>query len=527
MLTRLRDALADPQHGEAACRRLRERFGVVLVDEFQDTDPVQWDILRRAFAGHATMILIGDPKQAIYAFRGADVFSYLGAVKRADTTRRWTRTGAATRPRRGGSAAHRRRRLGDQRIVVRPVGSAHAERRLTPVAGAPLRLRVVGHDADGRPRGSRRCATRSRPTWSPTSPGCWRPRPGCVWRPDPRPIRRTAPIPRPISGRARSRRPTVEPSDIAVLVRKNRRGEAIRDALIGAGVPAVLLSAKSVFASPMAQEWLTLLRTLEQPRQAAIRPAALTCFLGWTFADLAGADDDQLDRLTAQVRYWSRLLARRGVAALLEAITNDTRLTERLLGQIGGERALTDLRHLGQNLHAAMQGRQLGVSALVEWLRERIDEARRRSAEGSRRLDTEARWVQVLTVHASKGLEFPIVYLPEAWDTHVADDEGRALLLHERGDGTPDDCLLDVGGLAGPGRRDRLARNRPEEAGEDLRLLYVALTRAQCQVVAWWAPSTQHPRLGAATLPVPRPPPCSTGPAPPAASYPMTAIRAP
>ena len=92
MLTRLRDALADPDRGPAAAARLRERYRVVMVDEFQDTDPVQWEILRRAFVGFRTLILIGDPKQAIYAFRGADVYSYLDAVAAADARRRPWRT---------------------------------------------------------------------------------------------------------------------------------------------------------------------------------------------------------------------------------------------------------------------------------------------------------------------------------------------------------------------------------------------------------------------------------------------------
>ncbi len=474
MLTRLRDALADPVHGEAARGRLRTRFRIVLVDEFQDTDPVQWDILQRAFHRHATMILIGDPKQAIYAFRGADVFSYLSAVDAADVRAsldtNWRSDAAlvdAIQKLMVGTA------LGDSRIVVREVRSAHLERRLIGDSiGAPLRLRVVPRTDSGELRRvadvrddieadivsavSALLASGARLRLDPTDP------------PDGRPL---------------------EPSDIAVLVRKNSRGEAIRDALIRNGVPAVLLSATSVFASPVAEEWLSLLRTLDRPRASRVRTAALTCFIGWSFAELAAADDEKLTRLTWQVRYWSRLLSRRGVAALLEAVTSDTRLAERLLGQVGGERTLTDLRHLGQNLHAAMHSRGLGVSALVEWLGEQIADARRRSNEGSRRLDTEARSVSVLTVHASKGLQFPVVYLPEPWDTYVPDDEGQTLLLHEHGDGTPQDCLLDVGGLTGPLRRDRLIRARSEDAGEDLRLLYVALTRAQCQVVAWWAPS--------------------------------------
>ncbi|HET9650319.1 MAG TPA: UvrD-helicase domain-containing protein [Microlunatus sp.] len=486
MLNRLRDALADSSTGDAACARLRERFAVVLVDEFQDTDPVQWDILRRAFHGHATVILIGDPKQAIYAFRGADVFSYLGAVEQAATRAtldtNWRSDSGlvlALQQLTVGAA------LGDRRIAVRPVRSAHETPRLlfpgggdaNRTAEASCRLRVVPGDpetGEARRVGSIRTDIEQDLVADVTAllgSGA-RLRLEPADEPDGRPI---------------------APSDIAVLVRKNSRGEAIRDALIGAGVPAVLLSATSVFASPTAQEWLTLLRALEQPRQSAVRTAALTCFVGWDFARLAQADEEALVDLTWRIRFWSRLLARRGVAALLEAITRDTGLAERLLGQVGGERVLTDVRHIGQNLHAAMQGRQLGVSALVEWLHERIEDARRRSTEGSRRLDTEARCVQVLTVHASKGLQFPVVYLPEAWDTHQPDDDGQPLLLHHRGDGSPDDCLLDVGGLSGPDRRDRVARARAEEAGEDLRLLYVALTRAQCQVVSWWAPSRNTP----------------------------------
>ena len=485
MLTRLRDALVDPDRGAAAADRLRQRYRVVMVDEFQDTDPVQWDILRRAFAGHRTLILIGDPKQAIYAFRGADVYSYLDAVAQADQVQtlstNW-RSDAVLLDgldRLMGGAA-----LGESEIVVRPVRADHAERRLasadSPETVAPLRVRVIPHPPD-----AERVA----------SVQVHRPRITADLVADITAVL-ASDLHLDLDGKPRR----VQPADIAVLVRTNQRGETIRDALVAARVPAVMLGSGSVFSSALAEDWLTLLVALEQPRQASVRQVALTCFVGWTFATLAAADESELSGLTQQVRWWSRVLAGRGVAALMETVSTDTHLVERLLASTDGERRLTDLRHLGQSLHAAMVSGQLGVSALVEWLRARMAEARASTApEGTRRLETDERAVKVLTVHRSKGLEFPVVYLPDAWDRHVGSrDEGAILRLHE-GPAAADaetgrgDCVLDVGGRWGPGRSDRWRRCQAEDAGEDLRLFYVAATRAQCQLITWWAPSHNTP----------------------------------
>ncbi|MFC7623655.1 UvrD-helicase domain-containing protein [Microlunatus sp. GCM10028923] len=484
MLTRLHRSLTDSEQGEAACARLRQRYRVVLIDEFQDTDPIQWDIVRTAFHGHATLIMIGDPKQAIYAFRGADVFSYLDAVGVADriaTLDVNRRSDAALvdalQSVFGGAA------LGDPRIVVRSVRAHHTERRLLPgdaeAPSAPVRLRVLEHD----PEATRMPMVRS------VRPMITRDLVADVTRLLASGVRLRELD--PTRGQADDR--PVGPGDVAVLVRRNRQGEEIRDALTEAGVPAVVLGATSVFGSPMAHEWLTLLRALEQPRQARVRQAALTCFVGRTVDDLVRADDVALTELSQQLRWWSRTLERRGVAALLETMITDTAVGARLLGRTDGERQLTDLRHIGQTLHAAMVSGRLGVSALVEYLVERIADAQRDGTEGTRRLESDSKAVQILTVHRSKGLEFPIVYLPEAWDRHVGDDEGQVLQLHQPS--KPADgsgrlrAVLDVGGLTGPGRSERLAQARREDGGDDLRLFYVAATRAKCQLITWWAPT--------------------------------------
>jgi exodeoxyribonuclease V beta subunit len=488
MLTRLRDALADPVHGPAAADRLRARYRIVMVDEFQDTDPIQWEILRGAFHGHLTLILIGDPKQAIYAFRGADVYSYLDAVRQADQqltlATNWRSDAAlvsALEALMGGAA------LGDGRIVVRSVTADHKEPRLLTsgtAAPAAFRLRVLEHapDAEVVPRVGE---IRPRITADLVADVVELLSSGTLLVGD-------ASAGQPAGGPGRP----VRPADIAVLVRTNDRAETIREALIAAGVPAVMFGASSVYATSTAHDWLTLLTALEQPRQALVRRAALTCFFGWTFEQLATAEERQLVDLIQRVRAWSRILAARGVAALMEAVITQTGVVERLLRTPNGERQLTDLRHIGQGLHAAMVAGQLGVSALAEWLRTRMAEARRSGLnDRTRRLESDAQAVTVLTVHASKGLEFPVVYLPDAWDQHVESrDDGRTLRLHATDAAGRSICQLDVGGSLAPGRSERFARDRAEDAGEQLRLLYVALTRAKCQVVTWWAASRNTER---------------------------------
>jgi exodeoxyribonuclease V beta subunit len=471
LLTRLRDALVDPARGAAARARVRERYRVVLVDEFQDTDPVQWEILRAAFHGSTTLVLIGDPKQAIYAFRGADLVTYLAAAGEAATrrtlARNWRSDAALVTAL---ETVFRGAALGDSRIVVRPVEAAHAVRRL---AGPPLRLRIARRSQGPLSQRGLLLADGARQLVAADLAAD---------------IARTlaAPAGLTLDGAARQLRP----GHIAVLVRKNDQAVLVRDALREAGVPAVLTGTISVFLSRPAREWLTLLRALEAPHRAGLlRAAALTSFVGWTAERLATEGDDGVDRLGLQVRGWRDVLTERGVAALLEVVTTSTGLTERLLATLTGERDLTDLRHIGQALHEAAVVGQLGPAALAEWLQRRVKEAGEdQSEERSRRLESDADAVQVVTVHGSKGLQFPVVYLPFAWDRHVF-AKPEPLLLHDP-DGTR---RIDVGGSTGAGYRERSAAHQAEESGEDLRLLYVAMTRAQCQVVTWWAPSSNTP----------------------------------
>ncbi|UAL29586.1 UvrD-helicase domain-containing protein [Nocardioides rotundus] len=464
LLGQLADALKDPDAPARA--RMRQRWKVVLIDEFQDTDPVQWQVFERAFHGAATLILIGDPKQAIYAFRGGDVVTYLAAAQAA--TRRQTlgvnwRSDAALLD--SLQVLLQEARLGDEQIVVRPVQADRPGSRLEG-AGAPFRLRVVRNADIG-------AGPRARPRVDR-----WREH---VVADLARDVKRLL-----TSGATLDGRP-VRAGDVAVLAHRRDMLTAVQAALAGVGVPAVVNAGGSVFHTPAAREWVTLLESLEQPhRSDRVRAAALTSFVGLDATELDSGGDELDDRLADRARAWQGVLANRGVAAVLECAVVDG-MTARVLARVGGERMLTDLRHVGEALHRVAVEERLGVVGLLAWLREQVaDEKVEVASERTRRLDSDAAAVQLVTIHGAKGLQYPIVYLPSLWDRFTGRDPEVPLFHDDLGQ-----RCRDVGG-PGPHRRDSLRRHWAEDAGESLRLLYVALTRAESQVVAWYAPAGKN-----------------------------------
>jgi exodeoxyribonuclease V beta subunit len=464
-LVLLADALADPDFGPVAAARIRSRYRVVLVDEFQDTDPLQWEILRVAFHGFVTLVLVGDPKQAIYSFRGADVLTYLDAVRvadhRAELGTNWRSDAGLVRALHhlyGGVA------LGHDDIVAHPVTAAHEPSRVP--GGAPLRLRHLDRAAFGspdlayvgvaRPHIARDVAADVVATLSSGQQ--------IVEEGGPRPLRS---------------------SDIAVLVRSRDQGSLVCEALDRAGVPCVLAGGSSVFTTVAATAWQRMLAALEQPqRPERVRLAALSPLLSYAADELAVGGAALVAALSAQMRQWAAVFDGCGPLAMFELIAASRGLEARLVGVAGGERTLTDLRHVAQLMNRAVADEQLGLVSLSSWLAQRIaDEQYTPVSDRGRLLDRESAAVRVVTIHASKGLEFPIVYLPFCWD-ETKPQKPVALLLHQDGR-----RVRDVGGDTGPGYRQRLGEHEAEEAGEELRLLYVAATRAQSRVVAWWAPT--------------------------------------
>ncbi len=492
VLIRLRDTLIEPQRGPAACARLRERYEVVLVDEFQDTDPVQWEIMHRAFGlGGSTLVLIGDPKQAIYAFRGADVHAYLDA--RETVQSEWT-LDVNWRSDEGLLAAYdalfAKAQLGEAGITYRNIRAADANRepRLvgTPTS-APLRARIV-HADDGLVTLT---SKKRQPQTEAARDFVARDLAAEV-------VALLAARPEVITRRrdgSELGRVLLHPGHIAVLVRFNSHARIVQNALTRVGVKAVIGGSGSVFGTEPARDWLRLLEALERPTardRASL--AALTCFVGWTPELVATAGEAQWEDLHWSLHQWAALLRDRGVASLYEKVSSTHQVPARVLAGPSGERFMTDLRHVAQLLHEAGVSEGLGPTAMASWLGRRINEAERdtENEERARRLESDHEAVQVITIHRSKGLEFPIVLCPYMWSSYTPTI--KVPVFHDKDNGKA--RTIDVAG-EGNGftlhQQDQLV----EERGEDLRLLYVALTRARHQAVLWWvgANDCQHSPL--------------------------------
>lgn len=482
VLLRLRHTLLDEQRGGTACARLRERYDVVLVDEFQDTDPVQWEIMHSAFGrGGTTLVLIGDPKQAIYAFRGADVQAYLQA--REVVAREWT-LDVNWRSDEGLLQAYDAlfagAQLGDAGITYRNIAAADANRapRLVGLPDpAPLQVRFV-HAGDGLVPLTK---TKGQPQAGDARTLIARDLASEV-------VALLSAAPEVVVRRrdgAEIRRSRLHPGHIAVLVRVNSHAVTVRDALQTAGVPAVIGGSVSVFATRSAKEWLRLLEALERPTardRASL--AALTCFVGWTPEHVATATEEEWEELHWSLHRWAALLRDEGIASLYETVSGSHDVPARVLAGTGGERFMTDLRHIGQLLHEAGVSEGLGPTAMATWLGRRIHDADKEAdnEERARRLESDAAAVQVITIHRSKGLEFPIVLCPYMWDGRPQKNE--VPVFHDPDNGHR--RTIDVG-QDGKGFPVHQKMELEESRGEDLRLLYVALTRAQHHAVIWWA----------------------------------------
>src|SRR5690554_1432871 len=480
LIDRVADALAG-EHGEALAKRLRGQYRIALVDEFQDTDPRQWQIFDRVFGAGSedpALFLIGDPKQAIYGFRGGDVETYLAARETAEMA-----------PPLSNNFRSRPAVLGSIEALYDQAQAAH-EAEPDDVAPPFIDPRIRFHPVQ--PGGARDDAEYQRSGAPAPALTLWQaPEPTETdskgnLKPHSSPQSRelatqacVAAIHGVLSdaraGRATIKGEPVRPGDIAVLVRKHSEAILIRDALAAVGTPAVAAGKQSLFATTEARELHTLLQALVHGADdRRLRAALATVLVGEDAHAIAALDAEgaTLQRWQMEALGWRERLQRGGPLALVGELC--AQHAPRLLGLMDGERRLTNYLQLAEQLQEAQRS-ALGLHGLLDWLARAIAEASSDDEAQQLRLESDARRVQIVTLHKSKGLEYPLVFLPYVGIGSQARSPGRKVTVHAD-DGRVLHWKLQE---ETSGWDEACEAWKRSERAEDARLLYVGLTRTR------------------------------------------------
>jgi exodeoxyribonuclease V beta subunit len=453
---------------------LRNRYPAALIDEFQDTDPLQCAIFMKIYDvkdAPGPLFLVGDPKQAIYSFRNADLHTYLGAKQRArsgstlssnqrsvDGLIKGTNVLFAANPK--GfilpGIGYEAIALGDRKrapFVDRTTGEA---------SSAPLRIWRLPANKQGEYL-SRDAAHELavQATAAEIS----------------RLLREGA------AGRITLDGAGLRGGDIAVLVRTHRQGRWIKEALAGLGIGAVELSPESIFSTRDAEDLERVLGAILEPAHRSRLAAALaTEFIGMSAAEVEAKsrDDAALGEWTARLDDLRATWLARGFGVMFRRWIDERGVSRRLLARADGERRMTNLLHLGELLDR-MAAEQPAPGALLRWLASQRAEAAG-GEEAQVRLESDRNLVQIVTIHKAKGLEYPIVFCPFAWDGFLqVRDEPPAIEYH----GAAGQAVIDFRPDASDEKPIKRAR-KEELAAERVRLIYVALTRAiqRCYLIA-------------------------------------------
>jgi exodeoxyribonuclease V beta subunit len=433
--------------------RIRSRYRAALIDEFQDTDNTQFPIFTNAFHG-CPLFLIGDPKQSIYGFRGADISAYLAAADGAE--RRYTLT----------------------ENYRSSEGCVAAVEALFTRAPKPFL-----YDEDRIDFPKVRAARAPEPKGTLATDGCG----SMVWwwvdkslgngtfvsKEVAQTVIRTAVVTEIV----RLATAGLPHRCVAVLTRTNAAARDMKDALDAAGVPAVIGGADDVLASDEAAELVRLSAAISSPYDhRAVSAALATRIWGFTALEIATAVSDggeaEWSRITSQFADIRDTWRSRGVSAALGALMAARDTTERMLTLPDGERRLTNIRHVIELLHEAASDEGVVAESVGEWL------AREQGVQNTperrmQRLETDSEAVQILSMHKAKGLEFDVVFCPTLYDDSPL--RGGPFDITAVSARDADRAVMDIGS---PMHSARAAAMKHDEDAEALRLVYVALTRA-------------------------------------------------
>ncbi|MGV8122419.1 MAG: exodeoxyribonuclease V subunit beta [Candidatus Xenobiia bacterium LiM19] len=486
LIISLRNALKS-EAGESLKISLAKRFKAVLIDEFQDTDPVQYEIFKTLFFENKEIVsyMIGDPKQSIYAFRGADVFSYINAKKGADTGQI-----ACVPPLRMNyrsdkgliSAVNTMFGRGRRSFVIPEIiyedsryPADKKDQKIFSIAGRewkPLEIiHIKGRDSSDLYKGFIRKGTARNYAADFL-------------------VREIASL---LSSAAIDELP-IKKSDIAVLVRKNKEARLIKNKLADARIPAVYYSSESIFGTQECDELITFMKAVQEPKNEDLcRQSLMTAFFDMSYKEVFDLEKDPaiLEALMEKFFHCRADWHRKGFIAMMRAFISDENIKLRLLSKSDGERRMANLSQLLELGQKEAFRRKLDPLSLLTWYQDEqawslsSEKMSTPSQEHLLRLESDENAVKIVTIHKSKGLEFPVVFIPFSWD-EVDFKHRKYLKIHER-DSNNDDYTVKLC----LGKKEMEQHNTQagrEELAENVRLLYVGATRAMHKCYMFWGP---------------------------------------
>ena len=496
LITGLRDLLKSTNAlSEDVIKEMRSRYRLVLIDEFQDTDDTQWEIFSKIFdveqmksvQGPArtdetflAMIMVGDPKQAIYRFRGADIAAYLKAVEDPNLQRfemkrnfrsdrnlitglnRWFKG----QPDENGHTSGFK--FGNKNIAFIEVEAAKK--------GLGNALTIQGSKDESKALQLRWIPTDSKQA---STVGIVRPRIAEDLCNHVALLLNSGTIPDKRDGITIQR--PVQPGDISILVRAHDDADPIVEALRARGIPVVKSNVGSVAKSEALAQLRNLLLAMASPNDnRRIKALALSWFVGYSVLDIL--DEKKITELGTRCNDWAKNLLELGIVGFYQTLRAEESVMTTVSSSIEAERRLTDMEHLAELLHSKTNGKKLSAASVLRYLEEIASEDSD-DEEYVRRIDSDAKAIQITTIHASKGLEYPIVLVPYPkapikLGAEVFTYEGQRYVNAAR------TLPWQIGKL---NEETRKALTNEEIEGDDLRLLYVAFTRAKHQLVIWWA----------------------------------------
>lgn len=473
LLLLVQQALTSEDTREPLAEKVRNRFKAALIDEFQDTDPVQYGIFHRLFHDHCPLFFIGDPKQSIYNFRGADIFAYFKAVQ--DSSNRQLLKTNWRSDRDLVSAINtifegeqqKDQFLYEEQISFTPSNGAKTKPlRSFTIEGeqpSPFTFWILDGDEEINIGTARRnimdaTITEIVKLLNAGNEG----KAGFVK-----------------ADEDRSDIRPVQPKDIAILVRKHREAQAFQTALQEKGIPSVMKTTESIFNTEEFSQMLLLLQGISSyNKESRVKAALLTDFFQYTGSSLfdLSQDEDRWEETVNQFREYHDLWLKKGFYSMVRCFMKHQHLRSRILSYEGGERQLTNILQIIEIIQKAQLEKKLNMTGAIRWM-QHMAEGTESGEESEIRLETDQDALKIMTLHASKGLEFPIVFCPSSWELGQSDKNGTYYHDPEKEHQMTLDFLEQEEGK-------ELAKE--ERLAEEIRLTYVAFTRAKHLCYTAW-----------------------------------------